>query len=513
MPLRAKPKPDSSHAPVRLRKTDKLKGHLHSVFNKKEAKEPEPTPKKPEPTIHELPTSSDDDEELSDLDSADLGSEPESGSQKSKSRDSDSGKSSSQEPQTKHKADNEPATDAEPQSTSEEEVSDEDLDFKRPKKRILETYEEKKLGSGRGDNEEPFAMWSSQSSKRAKTSKYGSVASFSRTASFARSPATPDKSSPQTKSQTVKAKGKKADKKSTSDSQPDDEIIFSGEINSSCPKISISSPKFKFPPVIPASSNANSTLPASSFKDSLSMDLDVDGNESPLSTLTSPPSSPSEVEEPLESLCPMCKKEVDPELLKAFHAQPKQRVREQQKFCASHQQDTAEKEWESQGYPIIDWDTLDKRVQKHFPALEKLLVPDCSSYYRNILDTALKSGKAQNFRLTLAGDGLETMSCGYYGTKGSGKMLQLLTDRFAVKLRRLATSDHIVKQAGVVGYAQSVLVPELAVRLVKEDMGVNDDAARQILRESIALGEKLNPALDDEIEILEDLAEPFEDEV
>jgi hypothetical protein len=77
----------------------------------------------------------------------------------------------------------------------------------------------------------------------------------------------------------------------------------------------------------------------------------------------------------------------------------------------------------------------------------------------------------------------------------------------------LATSDHIVKQAGVVGYAQSVLVPELVVRLVKEDMGVNDDAARQILRESIALGEKLNPAMDDEIDIPEDLAEPFDDEV
>lgn len=81
-----------------------------------------------------------------------------------------------------------------------------------------------------------------------------------------------------------------------------------------------------------------------------------------------------------------------------------------------------------------------------------------------------------------------------------------------MKLRRLATSDHIVKQAGVVGYTQSVLVPELAIRLVKEDMGVSDDAARQILRESIALGEKLNPALDDEIAIPDDLAEPFKDE-
>ena len=63
----------------------------------------------------------------------------------------------------------------------------------------------------------------------------------------------------------------------------------------------------------------------------------------------------------------------------------------------------------------------------------------------------------------------------------------------------------------MVGYTQSVLVPELAVRLVKEDMRVSDDAARQILRESIGLGEKMNPATDDDIPIPDDLAASFED--
>lgn len=83
--------------------------------------------------------------------------------------------------------------------------------------------------------------------------------------------------------------------------------------------------------------------------------------------------------------------------------------------------------------------------------------------------------------------------------------LQALTTRFSRKLRRLAASDHIVKSAGVVGYAQAVLVPELAVRLVKEDMGVSDEDARQILRDSIDLGEKLNFALNDNVPIPEAL--------
>lgn len=85
--------------------------------------------------------------------------------------------------------------------------------------------------------------------------------------------------------------------------------------------------------------------------------------------------------------------------------------------------------------------------------------------------------------------------------------LQAVVDRFSATLRRLSASDNIIKTAGVAGYAQSVLVPELALCLVKEDMRVDDDAARKILRDSIDLGQKLNPALDDEVPV------PAEDEI
>lgn len=68
-------------------------------------------------------------------------------------------------------------------------------------------------------------------------------------------------------------------------------------------------------------------------------------------------------------------------------------------------------------------------------------------------------------------------------------------------MRRLAAGDEIVKTAGVAGYAQLVLVPELAVRLVKEDMGVDDEGARQILRDSLDIGQRLNPAMDDVVPV------------
>jgi hypothetical protein len=62
-----------------------------------------------------------------------------------------------------------------------------------------------------------------------------------------------------------------------------------------------------------------------------------------------------------------------------------------------------------------------------------------------------------------------------------------------VVVRRLATTDDLIKTAGVAGYTQSVLVPELAVLLVKDDMKVNDEDARRIMRESMDIGDRVNP--------------------
>ena len=44
---------------------------------------------------------------------------------------------------------------------------------------------------------------------------------------------------------------------------------------------------------------------------------------------------------------------------------------------------------------------------------------------------------------------------------------------------------------GVSSYVQTVLVPELAVLLIKDDMQVNDAEARTILNESAEIGELL----------------------
>lgn len=83
--------------------------------------------------------------------------------------------------------------------------------------------------------------------------------------------------------------------------------------------------------------------------------------------------------------------------------------------------------------------------------------------------------------------------------------LQAVTTEFSRKLRQLAAYDNVIKTAGVAAYAQAVLVPELSVLLVKEDMNVSDEEARQILRESMDVGEKLNSAPNDVVPVQDDL--------
>lgn len=318
----------------------------------------------------------------------------------------------------------EPGTDDEPVSSSEGE-SDDDARVKT-KKTLQEKLDEQKLGEEvqggtrrtyddmKGDDEsqdERITSWTQEekrSRKNKKNTSYSKPKSYP-SSSTRSAAATPDKRSQQSK----------LDSKKKKEATPGKQTFPAFKVPMQIDIVSPQKPRAgdaKGPDdPAPQASNSNSSMETSFSNDPQFMSFEDNAADSPLS---SAPSSHG----PLKSLCPMCKQEVDPELLMLFEAQPKQRIREQQQFCASHQQSTAAKDWEMKGYPEINWDAFDERVRRHFQDLEKLLVPDCTSYYRNILDTTLKSGQAKNFRLTLAGDGIETISCGYYGTKGAAKM-------------------------------------------------------------------------------------------
>ena len=53
-------------------------------------------------------------------------------------------------------------------------------------------------------------------------------------------------------------------------------------------------------------------------------------------------------------------------------------------------------------------------------------------------------------------------------------------------------------------YIQAVLAPELATLLIMDDMGVDEENARVILRDSIDIGNLLNEEEDEAIDVLND---------
>ena len=63
---------------------------------------------------------------------------------------------------------------------------------------------------------------------------------------------------------------------------------------------------------------------------------------------------------------------------------------------------------------------------------------------------------------------------------------------FGCDLCRRAITDRLVRITGVADYVVTVLVPELAVMLIKEDMRACDEEARRVLRESARIGETLH---------------------
>lgn len=204
--------------------------------------------------------------------------------------------------------------------------------------------------------------------------------------------------------------------------------------------------KFRMPAALKEDPSDNISLPVSQFKEPprqptttapspafTAADFDFDSDD--LSSLSSPPSelasllSADDDDETQnistnieQSLCPNCNAPVDPELLSKYLIRPNRRLKDDRLFCESHKMNKAEKDWTDNKYPTIDWDTFDKRVQGHLPELERLLVPNPSTFFRGRFESTLNDGQAKVFKFDMEGDSIEGLSCGYYGPKGANKM-------------------------------------------------------------------------------------------
>lgn len=206
-----------------------------------------------------------------------------------------------------------------------------------------------------------------------------------------------------------------------------------------------------------------------------------------LTTSSSTPSSSGHV-------CPMCNEDVDPDLLENFKRKhPRMTIDQEQRFCQLHKRNSAKTAWDKNGYPDIRWSALDARIAKRYDFLRNILEGG-KSYYGDVFSKKVRDGQ---YKTLLKSE--ENLTPGYYGIRGLRAMSENIVAEFSTLLRKRAVKDRLVSARGHTAYVQSVLVPELTVQLIMEDMDVDEEEARSIMKESVWVGELLNEEVADVI--------------
>ncbi|KAF2442077.1 hypothetical protein P171DRAFT_522969 [Karstenula rhodostoma CBS 690.94] len=230
------------------------------------------------------------------------------------------------------------------------------------------------------------------------------------------------------------------------------------------------------------------------------------------------------------STCALCQESVEaPEQRDFWAAHPTRTVRDQMLFCKAHKRSKAQREYTARGYPSIDWTRLPSRIRGFRTELVSILRNETAeeSVYRKKHAGRLGSGKAAALPAKRRGrkaqpqaveQGMEdridaaSSSAGYYGPRGKRVMMEVTTSELSDEIRDVAAKDPVVGRSGFAMFLQAVLVPECAVLLVMEDMGLVRGEAREVLEVSGEMGELVNEEIDDEVvESEEDEEEEYED--
>ncbi|KAF2186951.1 hypothetical protein K469DRAFT_629717 [Zopfia rhizophila CBS 207.26] len=270
-----------------------------------------------------------------------------------------------------------------------------------------------------------------------------------------------------------------------------------------------------------SSAPSNGSLP--------NLDPNSSGSSSPLSSISNEPQPPQESVQDLQKYladlkptssaddrCPVCHEAVDERLRWEFQrTHPKMNVRDQSLFCREHKKRKAQEQYEERGYPQIDWGALDRRIKKCHPRLEAVLkdTTEEPSYFRQLHAEKVKLGEDRTLLTTLSKGNIMTSTTGYYGSRGARAMMEAITREFAEQIRECMVKDKVVSFGGIGNFVQKVLVPELSVRLMMEDLGVEEERAREVLGESGGIGELVNEEVEDEVRLVEQEQEKNEDDL
>lgn len=220
--------------------------------------------------------------------------------------------------------------------------------------------------------------------------------------------------------------------------------------------------------------------------------------------------------------CAICGETVDKLLKENFEDEyntgKPMNFRWQQRFCRHHKEQSAKDVWDENGYPDIDWTSLERRMRKFDSHLRDVLSGRVSSQWKQDMKRDLETAKAKRkpkSRSTKVRAAAEEdhdddeeepearAQTGYYGPRGEKVMTDHIVTHLADDLRERASKDKLVAasgvKGGVSGFVHGVLVPELACCLIAEDLGIGAQEARATVEKSADVGLLLHPDLDEDV--------------
>jgi hypothetical protein len=248
-------------------------------------------------------------------------------------------------------------------------------------------------------------------------------------------------------------------------------------------------------------------LPDSSLPDSSAPQEEMDDIDSYMREL------PVEAEEGTE--CAICHEPVNQDDYWDFWKGRKKTVKNQAAFCFAHKKKTAQKECDAEGYPTIDWAALPLRIKKHRMDLHRILTNDLPSAYRTRYEPLALTGKAaavpskrtdlptqQQAQLESYALDDNAVCPGYYGPRGRRAITESVMRMLRNEIKRCV--DPVVQTSGPATFVQAVLVPEVAVRLIMEDVVCDRDEAEEVRERTWEMGVLLNEEIEDEVEVGEE---------
>jgi hypothetical protein len=179
-----------------------------------------------------------------------------------------------------------------------------------------------------------------------------------------------------------------------------------------------------------------------------------------------------------------------------FTQKPPTAARARFAYCQSHENASILEDGKVEGFPSsFNFATVKNRVINLLPKVRGVISsPEESEFIAEMrANTSLRNAAAPMTMFNL----FEKNQPGYYGPRGAELISEIVMAKMGEDIRnRKSLLKSLKFCGGVMAFITSSVVPEVGVSLIMEDLDVDREEAKRVMKESISYGNVINPSVD-----------------